>query len=205
MGREQTRELLLETGRTTFLERGYGNSGIETILQAAGVPKGSFYYYFSSKEDFGLKVLDHFAERYEERMDQNLGDATLSPIGRIRRHFEAFIERFDSGLCRKGCLVGRLSQELADHSEVFRTKLEEIFRRWEDRYTECLQLAYDSGEIDPILPIRTAAEFWLNGWQGAMLRAKSSRSSAPLRTFLDVMLTHVLRVQPHNIPLIPTP
>lgn len=199
MGREKTRDLLLEVGKATFLERGYSNSGIETILQAAGVPKGSFYYYFGSKEDFGLKVLDRFAEGYEERMSQTLGDDTLAPIERFRRYFEAIIERFDSGLCRRGCLIGKLSQELADHSEAFRLKLEEIFRGWEDRYAECLQLAEDCGEIAPILPVRAAAELWLSGWQGAMLRAKSSQNSAPLRNFLDVMLTHVLRIQPQRL------
>ena len=205
MAREKTRDLLLEAGKAAFLERGYNNSGIETILQAAGVPKGSFYYYFHSKEDFGLKVLDHFADWYEERMNQTLGDLTLSPIERFRRYFEGIIERFDTNQCRKGCLIGKLSQELADLSEVFRLKLEEIFRRWEDRYAECLQSAQDRGEILPILPAPALAELWLNGWQGAMLRAKSSRNSAPLRTFLDVMFTHVLRLQTQCHLVAPTP
>ena len=61
MSKETTKTILLEAGRRIFLEKGYTNSGIETILQAAGVPKGSFYYYFASKEDFGLQVLDRFA------------------------------------------------------------------------------------------------------------------------------------------------
>ena len=195
MPREKTKDILLDIGKRTFLERGYSNSGIETILQAAGVPKGSFYHYFESKEDFGLKVLDHFAECFDGLMRQTLGDESLSPIQRFRRYFEGIADRFDEDQCRKGCLVGNLSQELADHSEAFRIKLEEIFRRWEDRYTECLQSARDQGEIAPILPARESAELWLNGWQGAMLRAKSSRSSAPLRNFLDVMFRHILRVQ----------
>lgn len=198
MARESTKQRLLDIGKQTFLERGYGNSGIETILQAAGVPKGSFYYHFESKEDFGLKVLDRFAECYDDLMDQSLRDAELSPLGRFRRYFDGIVARFDQDQCRKGCLVGNLSQELADHSEAFRLKLEEIFRHWEDRYAECLQQAQNLGEISPVVPIRELAELWLNGWQGAMLRAKSSRSSAPLRTFLDVMFRHVLQVQPQG-------
>ncbi len=198
MARESTKDLLLEVGKQTFLERGYKNSGIETILQAAGVPKGSFYYYFDSKEDFGLKVLDRFAECYDQRMDQTLGDSTLSPLDRFRRHFEGIADRFDHDQCRKGCLIGNLSQELADQSEAFRLKLEEIFRRWEDRYTECLQLAHDCGEIAPILPTREAAGLWLSGWQGAVLRAKSSRTSAPLRAFMAVMFLHILRAPTHQ-------
>lgn len=195
MAREKTKDLLLDVGKRTFLERGYNNSGIETILQSAGVPKGSFYYYFESKEDFGLKVLDRFAECYDDLMNQTLGDQATSPIERFRHYFEGIADRFDSDQCRKGCLIGNLSQELSDHSEAFRIKLGEIFHRWEDRYAECLQLALDQGEIAPILPIRDSAELWLTGWQGAMLRAKTSRTSAPLRTFLAVMFRHILRVQ----------
>lgn len=195
MARESTKQRLLDVGKQAFLEKGYGNSGIETILQAAGVPKGSFYYYFDSKEDFGLKVLDRFAECYDDLMDRTLGDESLSPLDRFRRYFEGQADRFDEDHCRKGCLIGNLSQELAAHSEAFRVKLEEIFRHWEDRYAECLLLARDRGEIDPVLPVRELAELWLNGWQGSMLRAKSSRSSAPLRSYLAIMFQHVLRAQ----------
>lgn len=196
MGREKTRDLLLDVGKRTFLERGYANSGIETILQAAKVPKGSFYYYFESKEDFGLKVLDRFAESYDEAMNQSFGDGSLSPIERFQRYFEGVADRFDLDQCRKGCLIGNLSQELADHSEAFRVKLEEILQRWVGRYAECLRLAEDLGEIEPILPVRDVAELWLSGWQGALLRAKTSRNSTPLRAFLDVMFRHVLRARP---------
>ena len=198
MGRESTKQRLLDVGRQVFLERGYKNSGIEIILQAAGIPKGSFYYYFDSKEDFGLQVLDRFAECYDILMDESLGHPDLTPAERFRRHFEVLLARFDSDHCRKGCLAGNLSQELADQSEAFRLKLEEIFQRWEDRYAECLWQAQNLGEISPVLPARGLAELWLNGWQGAMLRAKSSRNSAPLRTFLDVMFRHVLQVQPQD-------
>ena len=62
MSKEKTKDLLLEAGKKAFLQRGYNNSGIESIVQEAGVPKGSFYYYFASKEDFGMRVLDRFAE-----------------------------------------------------------------------------------------------------------------------------------------------
>lgn len=196
MGREKTRDLLLDVGMRTFLERGYACSGIETILQAAKVPKGSFYYYFESKEDFGLKVLDRFAESYDEAMNRTLGDESLSPIDRFRSYFEGVADRFDRDQCRKGCLIGNLSQELADHSESFRVKLEEILQRWVDRYAECLRMAEALGEVEPILPVRDVAELWLSGWQGALLRAKTSRNSAPLRAFLAVMFRHVLRARP---------
>ena len=201
MGRSQTKALLLDVGRQTFLERGYTNSGIETILQAANVPKGSFYYYFSSKEEFGLEVVDQFARTYDELMDQAFSDLALTPMQRFQSYFEQIIHRFDQGQCRQGCLIGCLSQELANQSESFRVKLEEIFQRWGLRYGECLSLAADAGEINPVLSIPDCVELWLSGWQGAMLRAKTAQSFAPLRCFLVIMLHQILRTTAPEPPL----
>jgi TetR/AcrR family transcriptional repressor of nem operon len=193
MSKETTKATLLEAGRQIFLERGYNNSGIEAILQAAGVPKGSFYYYFESKEDFGLQVLDHFAECAGRNFDQFFGDRTVGPMERLRRFFEACRGRLESQECRNGCLVGNLSQEMADQSEAFRARLEEIFKGWSGRIAECLSEARDAGEIAPDLDVHELAEFWLNSWQGAILRAKITRSTAPLRTFMNQVFGTVLQ------------
>jgi TetR/AcrR family transcriptional regulator, transcriptional repressor for nem operon len=191
MSKVKTKDLLLEAGKKLFLERGYNNSGIESILQEVGVPKGSFYHYFENKEDFGLKVLDRFAECIEERQVRILGEESVAPLERLRNYCEVVSDALRSDECRKGCLVGNLSQEMADQSEVFRARLEEI-ESWVDRYAECLKEAQDSGEIPPDLDVRELAEFWLNSWQGAVLRAKTMRSPAPLRTFLAVMFGNIL-------------
>lgn len=190
---KETKATLLETGKRVFLERGYNNSGIEAILQAAGVPKGSFYYYFESKEDFGLQVLDRFAECYKAEAARFFDDRSIGPLERLRRLFEAKCERLESQHCRCGCLVGNLSQEMADQSEAFRAKLEEIFNWWCGRYAECLAEAQQAGEIPAHLDVHELAEFWLNSWQGAVLRAKTTRSIAPLRTFLNMMFGYVLQ------------
>jgi len=195
MSKETTRDLLLEAGKKAFLEKGYSNSGIETILHAAGVPKGSFYYYFQSKEDFGLKVLDQFAACYDQNLDRTLDDTSIPPLNRLRDYFESLFGKLESEQCRKGCLVGNLSQEMADQSEAFRARLEEIFESWVGRYAKCLKEAQQKGQISSDLDVRELAEFWLNSWQGAVLRAKTMRSTAPLRTFLGVMFGNLLQAQ----------
>src|SRR3954465_14067229 len=123
MSKESTKTVLLETGKSVFLAKGYNNSGIEAILHAAGVPKGSFYYYFVSKEDFGLQVLNRFAEEIQDNFERSLGDTTLPPLERLKRYFEDVCIRLEARECRNGCLVGNLSQELADQSEAFRVRL----------------------------------------------------------------------------------
>jgi len=160
-----------------------------------GVPKGSFYHYFTNKEDFGLQVLDRFAECIGERQDKILREKGVPPLDRLRHYSETVSELLESDQCRKGCLVGNLSQEMADLSEAFRARLEEIFESWVDRYAECLFEAQEAGEVPHDLDPRELAEFWLNSWQGAILRAKTMRSPAPLRTFLAVMFQYILQAQ----------
>jgi len=193
MAKESTKSTLLEVGKQVFLERGYNNSGIEAVLQAAGIPKGSFYYYFNSKEDFGLQVLDRFADCYRAELDRFLDDRTLRPLNRLRRYVESRCENLESQHCRNGCLVGNLSQEMADQSETFRARLTEVFKGWSDRFAECLAEAQQAGEIPAHLDVHELAEFWLNSWQGAVLRAKTARSTAPIRTFLNMMFGFVLQ------------
>lgn len=184
MARGQTKDVLLDVGRKMFQERGYNHAGIECILQAAGVPKGSFYNYFESKEDFALQVIDRFAACHDDVLDGHLLDRSRSPMDRLRGYFSAIVEHLETDHGCRGCLVGQLSQELAEQSESFRARLEGIFGRWVDRFAECLAEARDAGEIDLDDDVRPYAEFLLNSWQGSLLRAKSARSTAPLRTFI---------------------
>ena len=188
MARGQTKDVLLDVGRKMFLERGYNHAGIECILQAAGVPKGSFYNYFGSKEDFALQVIDRFAVCHDAVLDGHLLDRSRRPVDRLRGYFSAIVDHLDTDQGCRGCLVGQLSQELAEQSESFRARLEGIFAGWVDRFAECLTEARDAGEIAMERDVRPYAEFLLNSWQGSLLRAKSAQSTAPLRTFIQMTM-----------------
>ena len=115
-----TKVALVDAGLHIMLEKGYHHTGIQDVLQAAGVPKGSFYYYFPSKEAFGREVIAQFAAAYVARLEQCLGDTTQSPLTRLRRHLDETLARFERRGCRGGCLIGNLSQELADQSAPLR-------------------------------------------------------------------------------------
>jgi TetR/AcrR family transcriptional repressor of nem operon len=193
MSKETTQTILLETGKRLFLEKGYSNTGIEAVVQAAGVPKGSFYYYFGSKEEFGLRVLDRFADEARANFERCLGNTNLRPLDRFRCYFEEACRRFEADACRHGCLVGNLSQEMAAQSEVFRVRLKEIFDSILERYVEGLRVAQEAGEIPLDQDLRELAEFCLSSWQGAILRAKAARSTQPIRTFIDVVFGSLLK------------
>src|SRR5271170_7533539 len=124
--KESTKVLLLERGTEIMLEKGYNNTGIMEVLQRTGVPKGSFYHYFECKEDFGLQIINHFAQKYEVKLNETLGNASLTPLARLKAYCQTTINDLESHNCRKGCLIGNLSQEMSDQSEVFRKRLFEI-------------------------------------------------------------------------------
>src|SRR5206468_6049838 len=106
-----TKATLVDAGLHLMLEKGYHHTGIQEVLQAAGVPKGSFYYYFPSKAAFGLEVIAYFAAAYMQRLEQYLGDTTQSPLSRLRCHLEQTLAGFERRGCRGGCLFGNLCQE----------------------------------------------------------------------------------------------
>ncbi len=198
MDKRDARSEIITAGIHLFAVQGFNGTGLDAVLKKAGVPKGSFYYYFENKEDFGLAVIDRFAERYDRRLASALTEPDLSPLDRIRRHLEGALERFEHANCSKGCLIGNLSQEMADLNERFRHRLEEVFTGWQNRFAVCLGEAQARGEIAGDLDPEATAEFLLSGWEGALLRAKVMKSPRPLREFLRILFDRVLKPGPHG-------
>jgi TetR/AcrR family transcriptional repressor of nem operon len=193
MKKETTKNALLDIGGQLIAEQGYNHTGIDAVLKAAGVPKGSFYYYFKSKEDFGLQIIERNCEDYESRLDEIFNDPTRTPLQRFRRYFDEGREQFARQSCRKGCLIGNLGQELADQSETFRTRLSDTFNRWNRRFADCLRDAQAADEIPADLDPDALATFCLAGYEGALLKAKVHKSTAPVDTFIAIVFDRLLK------------
>nr|WP_309251276.1 TetR/AcrR family transcriptional regulator [Burkholderia multivorans] len=178
-----TRDMLLRTGLEILTEKGFSSTGLDEILGRAGVPKGSFYHYFDSKEAFGLALIDRYAEFFARKLDRHFGDAERSPLQRVR----AFVDDARDGMARydyrRGCLIGNLGQEMGALPETFRARLQATFEDWQRRLADCLRAAQQAGELShAAAPTELAAFFWI-GWEGAVLRAKLERRDAPLVLF----------------------
>ena len=191
--KESTKTQLLDAGIEIMLEKGYNNTGIMEVLHSTGVPKGSFYYYFDSKEDFGLQIINHFDVNYQAKLNASLGDATKTPLERLVAYCDNTIEMLEQNACRKGCLIGNLSQEMADQSEVFRHRLQEIMLDWRSKFADCIQQAQKAGEISSEFDADSLAEFFQAGWSGAVMRAKTMKSLEPLHTFRKILFKSVLK------------
>lgn len=191
--KSDTRQVLIQAGAELIAQKGFNTAGIEAVLKAAGVPKGSFYYYFPSKDAFGLAVIEHLATEHARKLDDYLGDQDLTPLARIRTYLEAGIEGMACRQCQRGCPIGNLSLEMADQNEVFRARLAQVFRAWAQRLADCLEEARQAGEIAADSDVEQLAEFLLAGWEGASLRAKVTRSVKPMQDFITVFFNKVLK------------
>lgn len=184
---------ILETGADIIHLKGFNHTGIQEILSAAGVPKGSFYHYFKNKEDFGLQVVDYFNQYFSLSIKDILEDAACSPLQKIRHILQRFIEFFRSKDCAYGCPIGNLSQEMADLSPPFQAKLKEAMDIMVGIYAGIIREGQDSGEISPRLDAHKAAEFLVSSWEGALLRMKIEKSLEPLEIHQRFIFDYILK------------
>src|SRR5687768_5591193 len=84
--RAETRSGLIQNGTEILSEKGFDTTAIDDVLQRAGVPKGSFYYYFASKVDFGLAVVDNYAYLWEQKLTRLLRDPNVRPLQRVSNY-----------------------------------------------------------------------------------------------------------------------
>lgn len=175
----QTRDHLVRAGVAALTEQGFTATGLDGLLRAAGVPKGSFYYYFESKEAFGLELIDRYAAYFAAKLDRWFGQAQVPPLERLRH----FVADAAAGMARhdfrRGCLIGNLGQELAVLPDTYRQALSAVLASWETRLATCLADQYGQDTA------RHHAAFFWTGWEGAVLRARLERSPRPLHLFLD--------------------
>lgn len=180
---QTARRALIRSGLIYLTEKGYSSAGIDDILRHAGVPKGSFYYYFASKADFGRALIEAYHSYFAAKLESWFCREDISPLDRLR----GFIGDAAAGMARhqfrRGCLAGNLGQEMPVLPEEFRQQLVDILTNWQDRTAQCLKAAQDCGQIHAGHNIDDLAAFFWIGWEGAVLRAKLEQSPAPLHRF----------------------
>ncbi len=187
-----TKQKILETGAELIHLKGFNHAGLQEILKATGVPKGSFYNYFDNKEDFGLQVIDYFVGYYTVMSQPIMEDPTLSPLQKIKRLLEWFMEFFKSKDYTYGCPIGNLAQEMGDLSVAFRDKLKSALNILIDTYSGLLAQAQKEGEIAQNLDVHEAARFLVSSWHGALIHMKAMKGPEPLENHKRFIFDHIL-------------
>jgi TetR/AcrR family transcriptional regulator, transcriptional repressor for nem operon len=186
MPRPNVREQLIKAGLQTLHLHGFNGCGVQSITDAAGVPKGSFYNHFESKEALALEALERFWQAGSRRLAL-LSDTSLDPVERLRRYFRALSDAFVRQEFQKGCLIGNFSTELSAQSSEIRDRLAAIFAAWSHSLESCVREAEKAGRVQPRLPAATIAAFLVNAWEGTVLRSKVEQDKSPFEQFERVV------------------
>jgi TetR/AcrR family transcriptional repressor of nem operon len=187
-----TREILLRAGVGILTEKGFCATGIDEILRGVGIPKGSFYHYFDSKEAFGAELIDRYAAYFACKLQRHFDDDSRSHIERLK----AFVSDACSGMAKygymRGCLIGNLGQEMGALPPSYGERLSGVFIDWQERVARCLLAAQEAGEISANIDCQRQAVFFWIGWEGAVLRAKLERHPAALAIFSEVFFAGLI-------------
>ncbi|SEB49742.1 TetR/AcrR family transcriptional regulator [Terriglobus roseus] len=189
---KSTRDHLIDAGLDLMRKHGYGATGLQEILNAAGVPKGSFYHHFRSKEEFTGAVVERYYTLAMEHAQKVLGNAHQAPLRRLRRYFEELIQVAGQSSPIRGCLLGSLSLEVAEASPLLQSCLTLSFTQWQAVVASVLREAMERGDLPKTTKPDSLAGFVLNSWEGSLLRSQADRSDAPLKDFLRFVFEALL-------------
>lgn len=179
---ELTRSRILSEGRALVLASGFGGLGLTELLNASGVPKGSFYYYFTSKEAFGCEMLNDYVSDYLTALDAIIARPEPAAV-RMNSFFSAALES-DAGSMADRCLVVKLAAEIADLSDDMRQILDEGVAAVCNRLAQLIRQGTEDGSIIPQHDPGSAAALLYSQWLGAAIIAKLSRRPGALEQAL---------------------
>ncbi|MFF3257175.1 TetR family transcriptional regulator C-terminal domain-containing protein [Actinacidiphila glaucinigra] len=189
MARQSMREAIVDAAVAQFHAKGYNAAGVKDITDAAGVPKGSFYNHFDSKESLALVALDRYGAG---RRTHELAEPGIPPLARLRAHFEMLRDETVDADFTRGCMFGNFGAEIADHSETIRAGVRTSLGVWASLIAGALAEAQRAGELRADLDTGRTARFVLNAWEGTLITARSGRSDEAFEDFFQMVFGTLL-------------
>jgi len=186
-------ERLLSAGLTLFLQQGYNATGIQALTDHAGVPKGSFYNHFASKEAFAAAIVQRYARNMQRSWERMMASAPAEPMAAIRHVFSQMLSYHERATCSAGCLIGNFAAEIALSSEACRQNLMAAQLAWRERLAGLLTAAQASGDIRRDIDATALSALTWAAWEGGLLRMKVERSVQPLRESVNLIFDHLFR------------
>jgi TetR/AcrR family transcriptional regulator, transcriptional repressor for nem operon len=186
MPRPSVKEEIVEAALKVLHQRGFNATGVQDITDAAGVPKGSFYNHFESKEALGLEALERYWQGALNNLEM-LKDERIAPLARLKTYFRRLNDVGRKLKYRPGCMIGNLSIEMSDQSVVIRERLSSILARWSRAIEACVKQAQADGSMRRDIDAKSIAAFMLNSWEGAVLRSKVDRNDASFVAFEKIV------------------
>ena len=185
--------LLINIGTAIFTQKGFSITSLDEIVEIAEIPKGSFYYYFKSKDEFAIEVIKNYGIYFSKKLQRILSNDKKSPLERLKeftKEAEAGVRRYEF---KRGCLIGNLGQEMATLEERFRIELLNVIADWRDQVRQCIDLAKERREIKTTVDASELANFFWCAWEGAVLCSKLELSTQPLNIVSRLFITELLQ------------
>ncbi|MEM9005782.1 MAG: TetR family transcriptional regulator C-terminal domain-containing protein [Cyanobacteria bacterium P01_F01_bin.86] len=187
---DHLREKLLEQGLKMFIVQGYHGTGIKEVVDQIKIPKGSFYNYFESKEQFGAEVIRRYSKWVTANMATHLNGSEDNALIALKLFFEQEMQRHQE--VKAGCIIGNLGAELGDSSELCRQAMLEGFQGMKQQFLKTLKRGQTQGSIRNDVPAEELADFLVNAYEGALIRMQVAQSVEPIRQ-LSKLLNGYLR------------
>lgn len=188
MPRPSTRNAIFEAGMRQFIEHGFSGCSVEDITRAAGVPKGSFYNHFKSKESLAAEIVTEYGKGTTDR--SILSNSAIAPLTRLKRHFEALNAYFSR--CQDGCLVGKFMAEVSNDTPQIRENLRLVLKLWGKQLSDAIGDGQRQGTIRRDLPAAELAAFLIDSYEGAILRTRLEKSPRALKSFIRVVFSSII-------------
>jgi TetR/AcrR family transcriptional repressor of nem operon len=190
---DSTKDHILATGRGLVAQRGFAGMGLNELLKTSSVPKGSFYHYFASKEDFGCKLLEQYLSKYLVRLDEILNVEGGDARARMMQYWSLWISSQTSEDACAKCLIVKIGAEISDVSDEMRGILEEGTSQIGTRLSQAIADGQADRSICETVQSDLLGPALYEMWLGASLMAKLSRASD---AFLNAMAITELMLPP---------
>jgi len=190
MPRPSAREQIVQAGLKCLATKGFNGVGVQDITDTAGVPKGSFYNHFESKEALGAEIVERYGA--DKRRRELLTDKSIPPLERLRRHYERLSTVCADARFERGCILGNFSAELANQSPLIRESLQRLYALWTKDLAAVIAEAQQNGAIANKTKASDIAALLLDGYEGALLRARVERSRKPFDRFMKFAFGQIL-------------
>ncbi len=175
-----TKDVLIRRGIELLTERGMNAMSLDDLMKPIQIPKGSFYHYFENKEAFILEVLDAYETYFVKRLNKFLSQPDLTPLEKLQNFVKDAGEKLQKYDFKRGCILGNLGQEVSYLAPEIIARIESIFQVWQTIVSDCLREFYSQYSLTNCNEM--AYQFWI-GWEGAVLRARLTKSTSPLEAF----------------------
>jgi len=174
------RQAIIDSAQRAMAHKGYSAVGLNEILAGAGVPKGSFYHWFASKDAAGEAVMEHYFAEYLAEMDATFAAPDTDAAQRLLTYFDGWRETQSVDDCQGKCLAVKLGAEVADLSEPMRLALKRGTSAIVDRLEQVIRAGVTDGSLTIAVEPRRLAEALYDLWLGASVIAKINRSTSSM-------------------------